>query len=31
MRKREKKTGGSINEKLPRLDEKTRKKTDLYG
>ena len=31
MRKQGRKTGDSINEKLPKLDEKTRRKTDhLY-
>ncbi len=29
MRKREGKTGGSIDEKPPKLDEEMRRKTDL--
>ncbi len=31
MRKREKKTGGLINEKPPKLNKETRRKTDLQG
>ncbi len=31
MKKRGRKTGGSINKKPPKLDEKTRRKNDLQG
>ncbi len=31
MRKQGGKTGGSIDEKRPKLDEETRRKTDLQG
>ncbi len=31
MRKREKKTGGSINKKPPKFNEETKRKTDLQG